>query len=272
MAIESGVIAMNLSNPPIDMAIDVHVRGVQQTWTRDGVDYVVLQKIDLDIPGGEFFSIVGPSGCGKSTLLRIIAGLQPPSSGEVIIGGRLVRQPRTDVGMVFQEASLFPWLTAIDNVAFGPKLAGIESHVRRAQAQEWLSRVGLQDASLLYPHQLSGGMKQRVAIARVLANGARVLLMDEPFAALDYHARRNMQELLGNLWREFRKTVIFVTHHIDEAVLLSDRIALMTPGPEAGISRIVNVSEERPRDPQSEAMQALTRSITLVECSKRKDA
>jgi NitT/TauT family transport system ATP-binding protein len=255
------------SQPATAPSVDVHVRGVSHTWIQDEQEYTALSDIDLHIQGGEFFSIVGPSGCGKSTLLRIIAGLQMPSSGEVLIGGSKVEGPRPDVGMVFQDASLFPWLTALDNVAFGPRLSGVQAKERRDHARDWLSKVGLTDFEKYYPHQLSGGMKQRVAIARVLANGAQVLLMDEPFSALDYQARRKMQDMLQTLWGEFGKTVVFVTHHIDEAVLLSDQIAIFTPSPNASVREVVPVDHPHPRVVHAEWAQAMILMITSMKAT-----
>lgn len=246
---------------PVASALDVRICGVRQSWTRDGVQHEVLAPVDLHVQGGEFVSLVGPSGCGKSTLLRIVAGLQPPSGGEVVIGGERVSGPRSDVGMVFQEASLYPWLTAAGNVAFGPRLKGAPAAQRKEIANHWLERVGLSHAARLYPHQLSGGMKQRVAIARAFANGAQVLLMDEPFAALDYVARQNMQDLLTELWAEFRKTVLFVTHHLDEAVLLSDRVALLSAGPSARLVAVASIDAPRPRAVDGDWIESETRRL-----------
>ena len=241
---------LTMTDSPSDEAppLGVEIRDVAQSWPGPNEEsYTAISGVNLSIPDGEFLSIVGPSGCGKSTLLRIIAGLESPSSGEVLIGGRKVEGTRPEVAMVFQEASLYPWLTAAGNVAFGPALSGVPPHARRRDALEWLAKVGLAEFARYFPHQLSGGMKQRVAIARALANGARVLLMDEPFAALDYQVRRQMQELLLDLWRELGKTVVFVTHHIDEAVLLSDRVALFSSGPAANVTETITLPMARPR-------------------------
>ena len=245
-------------------SVEVRIEGLCHAWSRDGVEHLVLDHIDLHVAGGEFMSIVGPSGCGKSTLLRIVAGLQAPSSGRTLIGGSLVQGPRADVGMVFQEASLYPWLTAAGNVAFGPRLKGVAGRDRAELAHGWLEQVGLADASSLYPHQLSGGMKQRVSIARALANGAQVLLMDEPFAALDHLARRTMQELLLRLWEEFHKTILFVTHHIEEAVLLSDRVAVLSPGPGARLQSVVRIEGQRPRASDGDWMEAEARRVRMA--------
>jgi NitT/TauT family transport system ATP-binding protein len=254
----------SLHQPTGASVIDVEIRGVSHEWVRDGATYPVLAGIDLHVRGGEFVALVGPSGSGKSTLLRIVAGLQAPTSGSVVIGGSTVTGPRSDVAMVFQDASLYPWLTAAGNVAFGPRLKGVAATARKELAQEWLDRVGLGASARLYPHQLSGGMKQRVAIARALANGAQVLLMDEPFAALDYLARKNMQELLAELWSRYRKTVLFVTHHLDEAVLLSDRVAVFSPGPGATIVQCERVASPRPRPLDGDWMDAEVRRLRLA--------
>ena len=244
-------------------ASSIACRGISHGWTdAKGEEYRALSGIDFSIAPGEFVSIIGPSGSGKTTLLRIIAGLQTPTAGTVQIdGAALVEGTRREVGMVFQEASLFPWLNALDNVGFGPMLDGVSKRERRAEAQKWLDKVGLAAFGGYYPYQLSGGMKQRVAIARALANGAQILLMDEPFAALDYQVRRQMQTLLLDLWGHFKKTVVFVTHHIDEAVLLSDRIMLMTAGPEARIAEILDITLPRPRTLQAPELQQICTDV-----------
>lgn len=174
--------------------------------------------------------------------------------------------------MVFQDASLYPWLTAAGNVAFGPRLRGAPSAERKEIAQSWLDRVGLGSSAKLYPHQLSGGMKQRVAIARALANGAQVLLMDEPFAALDYVARRNMQDLLAELWSRYRKTILFVTHHLDEAVLLSDRVAVFSPGPGSTVAQVASIDVPRPRCIDGEWMDAEVRRVRTLGRSGEREA
>lgn len=241
----------------------IECRGIRHAWVNgDGEDYHALANIDLSVAPGEFVSVVGPSGCGKSTLLRIIAGLQRPTAGTVHMDGTaVVDGPCREIGMVFQEPSLFPWLSATDNVAFGPMLDAIPRQERRADAIRWLEKVGLAAFAGYFPHQLSGGMKQRVAIARALANGANILLMDEPFAALDFQVRRQMQELLLTLWKQFQKTVVFVTHHIDEAVLLSDRVILMTAGPAAKIAESIEIATPRPRSLQAPELQQVCAEI-----------
>lgn len=190
-----------------------------------------------DLPGaGEFISILGPSGCGKSTILRMIAGLgpqHPPTTGEVLIAGRPVNGPGADRGMVFQDYTSFDNRTVLENIAFGLECRGVSKREREAQAREWIGRVGLHvdRDQYKYPHQLSGGMKQRVAIARTLILNPRIILMDEPFGALDPATRLNMQDLLMKLWREASATVFFITHSVEEAVYLADRVYIMSPAP-----------------------------------------
>ena len=189
-----------------------------------------IDRFNLEAADGEFVCIVGPSGCGKSTFLRILAGLEPHTSGSVqIVPGLDRSKPLNNV--VFQEYAIFPWKTVIDNVAFGLEMRGISRKDRYAVAEDWLDRVGLRKFANYYPHQISGGMKQRVSIARALANDPEVLLMDEPLAALDAQTRAVLQEELLRIWEESRKTVVYITHSIEEAVLLGDRVLLMTAQP-----------------------------------------
>ncbi|WP_206956096.1 ABC transporter ATP-binding protein [Trinickia acidisoli] len=209
-----------------------------------------LSSLDLDIAPGEFLCVLGPSGCGKSTLLGAIAGHVPPTHGEIRIDGRLVDSPHPERGLVFQQHTLFPWKRVIDNVAFGLKMQGIAQHERRQKAAELLALVGLAGFEHHYPAHLSGGMQQRVEIARVLINRPRVLLMDEPFGALDAQTRRMMQTLLLDIWSTIRTTVVFVTHDIDEALFLGDRIVMLSNRP----ARIVDdfaVPLPRPRREES---------------------
>jgi ABC-type nitrate/sulfonate/bicarbonate transport system ATPase subunit len=207
---------------------------------------MAVDNLSLDVYDREFLSIVGPSGCGKSTLLRVVAGLIEPTSGEVLLDGRRVTRPGADRGMVFQSYTLFPWLTVKGNVEFGPRLKGLPGKERARLAQEYLEMVGLKGFENSYPKELSGGMMQRVAIARALANDPEVLLMDEPFGALDAQTRTIMQELLVNLWQRTPKTIIFVTHDIDEALFISDRVYIMTARP-GRIKQVLNVELPRPR-------------------------
>jgi ABC-type nitrate/sulfonate/bicarbonate transport system ATPase subunit len=190
-----------------------------------------LQATDLDVAENDFITILGPSGCGKSTLLRIIAGLDQPTAGEVQLDGRRIEAPGADRGMVFQSYTLFPWLTVLDNVCFGLRERGMPRPQQLEVAHGFIAQVGLKGFEQHYPKQLSGGMQQRTAIARALANDPRMLLMDEPFGALDHQTRELMQELLLGIWEAQRKTVLFVTHDIDEAVFLGSRVVVMSARP-----------------------------------------
>jgi NitT/TauT family transport system ATP-binding protein len=190
-----------------------------------------LEPINLAVADNDFVTILGPSGCGKSTLLRLIAGLDQPSSGRILLDGRPVIAPGPDRGMVFQSYTLFPWLTVADNVAFGLREKGVPAAKRAAVVNDWLGRVGLAGFEHHYPKQLSGGMQQRTAIARALANDPAILLLDEPFGALDNQTRALMQELLLGIWERDRKTVLFVTHDIEEAIFLASRVVVMTARP-----------------------------------------
>jgi NitT/TauT family transport system ATP-binding protein len=226
----------------------IYCRHLSFCWPGDSNDETeVLREVSFAARPGEFVSIIGPSGCGKSTLLNILCGLLPPGSGEVGVGERSILQPTREVGIVFQDADLFPWLSVQGNVEFGMKMKGIPRRERQQVADTILRKVGLWNDRDRYPHQLSGGMKQRVSIARVLANDSEVLLMDEPFAALDYQTRFLMQRFLLDIWKQFQKTIIFVTHQVDEAILLSDRILLMTARP-GQIAEELKVELQRPRE------------------------
>ncbi|QRM33150.1 ABC transporter ATP-binding protein [Microvirga sp. VF16] len=224
----------------------IEVNAVAKTFSSQNGSVLALDTVSLDVAEGEFVVFLGPSGCGKSTLLRIIGGLTSSSSGYVRIGGRNIAGPDPAVGMVFQSYTSFPWLTVEDNVAFGLELSGSSKAGRQRRATEILGRVGLTKFARVYPSQLSGGMQQRVAIARTLALNPKVLLMDEPFGALDALTRVEMQSFLVDLWMQERKTVVFVTHDIDEAILLGDRIVVLSPHP-GRISEIVDVPIPRPR-------------------------
>lgn len=206
---------------------------IKDVWfTYPGQSVPALRGVDLTVREGEFLSLIGPSGCGKSTLLRLLAGLERPDSGALLCGGTPISGPGSDRGVVFQSPALFPWMTALDNVSFAIRKAHrtVGKGDARAAAERSLVRVGLQDRLTALPGQLSGGQQQRVAIARALAAGCRTLLLDEPFSALDPKNRFALQELLLSLWEEEHKTVLFVTHDMDEAILLGDRIAFMEPG------------------------------------------
>jgi NitT/TauT family transport system ATP-binding protein len=213
----------------------------------DGDRVVALSDINLSIADDEFVSFVGPSGCGKTTLLRIIAGLDKASSGEVRVDGSLIIGPDQKVGMVFQEYSLFPWRSVLSNVAFGLQMRGIPKEERQEIARKYISLVGLSQFEQSFPYELSGGMRQRVAIARALATDPDLLLMDEPFGALDAQTRNHMQCELLDIWETKKKTILFVTHSCDEAVFLSDRVVVLSPRPGV-IREIINIPISRPRD------------------------
>jgi ABC-type nitrate/sulfonate/bicarbonate transport system ATPase subunit len=203
----------------------------QFAGVRGGPPTRALDPLSLDVGDNDFVTILGPSGCGKSTLLRLVAGLDRPSAGEILLDSKPVGEPGPDRGMVFQSYTLFPWLTVADNVAFGLREKGVAPHERARIVADWLARVGLSAFARHYPKQLSGGMQQRTAIARALANDPAILLLDEPFGALDQQTRDLMQELLLGIWERERKTVLFVTHDIQEAIFLSTRVVVMTARP-----------------------------------------
>ena len=207
------------------------MRGLGKTFVVQGTPKQALRDINLEIQTGQFVAIVGASGCGKSTLIRIAAGLEEASEGGVYVEGKLVTRPGNDRGMVFQQFSLFPWLSVKENVMFGLQDQYPKKAARGDAALAWVDRVGLAEFADYYPNQLSGGMQQRVAIARALAPGPKVLLMDEPFAALDAQTRSRMQRHLLEIWRKLGITVVFVTHDLEEAVLLADKIFVLAPNP-----------------------------------------
>ncbi len=205
-----------------------------------------LAPVDLDVQDGDFVSIVGPSGCGKSTLMRLVSGLLPATEGEIRAGGAIVNGPVTALGIVFQQPVLLEWRTALENVLFQVEMRGQPASAYRERAMELLDQVGLADFAKSYPHQLSGGMKQRVAIARALVHDPGLLLMDEPFGALDALTREQMRVDLEQLWMRRRMTVLFVTHSVDEAVLLGDRVVVMSPRP-GRVDRVIEVGLARAR-------------------------
>jgi NitT/TauT family transport system ATP-binding protein len=240
----------------------VACRGVAKVWAPGTPRaHEALRGIDLDIAPGEFVVLLGPSGCGKSTLLYLIAGLEQATGGEIWSFGDRVERPSPDRSLIFQETSLFPWLTIWQNVSFGLSIRGAPAEERRAVAKEALARVGLAEAMEKRPDELSGGMRQRVAVARALAMRPKVLLMDEPFAALDVQTRAKMQDFLLDVWRDSGASVLFVTHSIDEAVALADRVVVFTARP-GRIKSIVPVDLPRPRDPFSPECERLRRSLT----------
>lgn len=227
---------------------EIVMEGLSKTYNAGTASAVeAVRDVDLEIEAGEFVTIVGPSGCGKSTLMEIVAGLIPKTSGSVRIGDEEVTGPRQEIGVVFQEYSLFPWRTVQRNAEFGLEVMGVDKDERRQRAQEMLDLVGLEGFEQSHPDELSGGMQQRVAIARTLAADPDILLMDEPFGALDEQTRMYMGEELLRIWAETDKTVVFITHSLQESVLLSDRVAVMSERP-GQIREIIDIDLERPRD------------------------
>ncbi|AXV37759.1 MAG: ABC transporter ATP-binding protein [Methanobacteriaceae archaeon] len=209
----------------------ITLKNVSKTFNHNGKALEILKDINLKVVDGEFLCVLGPSGCGKTTLLRMMAGLDFPTSGEIREGDKIVSAPTRGRGFVFQQYSLFPWMNVLDNVSFGLELRGIAKKERYIQSRKYLKMVGLLPFQDSYPHELSGGMKQRVAIARCLVNKTRILLMDEPFSALDVQTREKLQGELVKIWENEKKTVVFVTHSVDEAVFLADRIVVLSSGP-----------------------------------------
>jgi NitT/TauT family transport system ATP-binding protein len=222
----------------------VAFRDVQKTYrSLQGVDYLAVEHFDVEIEPEEFFCLVGPSGCGKTTVLKMLAGFEAPTAGQILMDGRPVTGPSRDRGVVFQgDDSLYGWLTAVENVEFGLRMRGVARAERRERALRYLDLVGLRGQESKYPAELSGGMKQRIQIARALVNGPTMLLMDEPFAALDAQTRSLMQAELATIWRTTRTTVLFITHDIDEAVTLGTRIGVMRAGPRSQVKGVIEVA------------------------------
>lgn len=210
--------------------------------------YVAVQDVNLSVSDGEFLAIVGPTGCGKSTILNAIAGLLKPASGTVAIDGQPVRGIQNDIGYLFQQDALLPWKTAIENVELGPMFKGVGAAERREQSMRWLAKVGLKGFEHRYPHQLSGGQRKRVQMAQALITGPKVILMDEPFSALDIHTRHLMQNELLRLWQEERRAVVMITHDLEEAIALGDRVVVLAAGPRSRVIDSFPVDLERPRD------------------------
>ena len=229
---------------------EIEIQGVTKSYeTREG-SFLALEEVNLDVEKNEFICVVGPSGCGKTTLMNIIAGLNPPSTGTVKVRGELVTGPGKGKGVVFQQYALYPWLTVEKNVEFGLRMKGVEKEKRREIAQKYIKIVGLEKFAKSYPKELSGGMKQRVAIARAYTTGPEVLLMYEPFGALDAQTRAQLQENLLNTWQQEKKTCFFITHDVEEAVLLSTKVIIMSAGP-GRIREIVDVHLPYPRDQET---------------------
>ena len=230
--------------------MSIEVKNVSKTFESYKKTLDVLKDINLHIDDGRFVCFLGPSGCGKTTLLRLIAGLDTPTSGEVIANGEVVKEPSGDRAFIFQQYSLFPWLTVIDNVMFGLNLNNKSKEENLKRAESYLESVGLIEFRDAYPHELSGGMKQRVAIIRSLLNYAPILIMDEPFSALDMHIRHKLQKQLIGVWKKFDNTILFVTHDVDEAVFLADDIVIMGKDP-GKVNDVFHVDLERPRNRKS---------------------
>ncbi len=241
-------------------AAHIQVQGVGKVF---GSSVVALQGISLEIPRGQLVCLLGPSGCGKSTLLNAIAGFAPPTSGSIVADGKPVTGPGPERGMVFQEYALFPWMTVADNVAFGLEIKDMPKAQAAATVDRLLQTLSLQDFRHRFPKDLSGGMRQRVAIARVLALDSPIMLMDEPFGALDALTRRNLQDELLRIWAELKKTIIFVTHSIEEAIYLADRIVVMTYRP-GTVKRDLLVDLPRLRDPAAPEFNALKRELAQL--------
>jgi NitT/TauT family transport system ATP-binding protein len=236
------------------------IRRVTKRFPVDHEEVEALGCIDLTIDVGQFVCLIGASGCGKSTLLRILAGFEESTTGDVLAMGKPIVGPRSDRGMVFQDYALFPWMTVKQNVAFGPRQRQLPREEVESIAEEFMKLVGLESFADRYPSQLSGGMKQRVAIARVLANNASILLMDEPFAALDALTREQLQRELLQIWTRTGVAVVFVTHSVEEAVLLADRILVMSPGP-GRIENDIKIVLPRPREVSSQEFNAIRRDV-----------
>lgn len=248
-------------------ATKLQVQNLSKIYRSDGHEVVAIDEITLQIRNKEFATILGPSGCGKSTLLRIVAGLMKPTRGVVRLDGQAISGPGRDRGMVFQSYTLFPWLTVQENIQFGLELSGVPRADQEQIAREFVEKVGLRGFERAYPKALSGGMKQRVAIARALANNPAILLLDEPFGALDAQTRSLMQELLTSVWEELHKTILFVTHDVEEAIFLSDRVFVMTARP-GRIKAEIAIPLERPRSYELKAAETFLRlkrqALTLI--------
>jgi nitrate ABC transporter ATP-binding subunit len=238
----------------------VAIRGVSKRFQVGDGEVEALARIDATIEKGAFVCLIGASGCGKSTLLRVVAGFEEPTTGEVLVEGKPVTAPGSDRGMVFQDYALFPWMTVRQNIGFGPRQRQLARKEVEDIADEFVKLVGLERAANRYPSQLSGGMKQRVAIARVLANNANILLMDEPFGALDALTREQLQRELLQIWARTRVTILFVTHSVEEAALLADRVLVMSAGP-GRIESDIRIDLPRPRDVSSPEFNTVRREL-----------
>jgi len=249
------------TTPVIESVIEL--RGVSKQFELQGQRIEALRDANLRLAKGEFVCLIGASGCGKSTLLRIVAGFEQPTRGEALMWGKPIAGPAPDRGMVFQDYGLFPWLTVRRNIGFGPAARGLASAQVADIVERFIALVGLQRFAEAYPHQLSGGMKQRVAIARVLANDAELVLMDEPFGALDAMTRERLQDELLDIWQRTGLTVMFVTHSIEEAIFLADRVVVMSPGP-GRIATEMRIDLPRPRDVSAPDFNDIRRELSRM--------
>lgn len=237
---------MNLLEPPATAKGHIEIRDVTVRFTQNGIPLDAVRKVSLDVAPGQFVSIVGPSGCGKSTLLNIVAGFLDPTEGTACVDAAPISSPGADRGVVFQQYSLFPWLSVRENVEFGLRMQGMGRSARERKARTLLGLAGLLAFENHYPEQLSGGMKQRVGIVRALATSPQVMLMDEPFGALDAQTRAVMQEILTNMWEQLKLSVLFITHDIEESIFLSDKVFVMTARP-GRIKAEIPIDLPRPR-------------------------
>ncbi|OLP46416.1 ABC transporter ATP-binding protein [Rhizobium oryziradicis] len=239
-AVKSSTLSVEPNKPKAMVSIDA--------VTMSFGAYVAVQDVNLTVADGEFLAIVGPTGCGKSTILNAIAGLLKPAKGAVTIDGTQVSGVQNDIGYLFQQDALLPWKTAIENVELGLMFRGVGTEERREKSMTWLAKVGLRGFEQRYPHQLSGGQRKRVQMAQALITGPKVILMDEPFSALDIHTRHLMQNELLRLWQEERRAVVMITHDLEEAIALGDRVAILAAGPRSRVIESFPVDLERPRD------------------------
>ncbi len=245
--------------------MSVSLESLSKTFheSKSGAEIPAIRNIDYELESNRFYSVIGPSGCGKTTLLRLIAGLETASEGRVLLDGEEITRPSRKVGLVFQEYALFSWRSVLENIEFGLEVQRITKHRRREMALKYIARFGLSGFEEKFPKELSGGMQQRVAIARTMIVKPRVLLMDEPFGALDSQTRNSLQEFLVDVWGKSRETIVFVTHNIDEAVFLSDKIIMMSRRP-GQIRKVldINLDLPRPRERSDGAFNAFRREIT----------
>jgi NitT/TauT family transport system ATP-binding protein len=251
--------------------VHLELVGIKKTFIdeKQGKETSAIAHVDLRIEEGQFISILGPSGCGKSTLLRIVSGLEESFEGEVFLDGQKILKPNHQVGFVFQQYALFPWRTMSENIEIGLEIMGIGKHERRQTAGKYIRLFGMNGSEDQYPCQLSGGMQQRVAIARSLIMNPKVVLMDEPFGSLDSQTRNDMQEFLMDLWQKSKVSIIFVTHNVDEAVFLSDRIVVLSKRP-AKVLRVFECDSPRPRDRTGKMANDIRREIIEILRQERK--